>query len=433
MTASTHALPDRSIPPASLPVRNLMVTQAEIGNLNNGMPVYSVNAGFQDLIRVEFLFENRRFRPELAALTAAANRLLSEGTTRHSALQLAEMIDDVGAFLETEESADNCSVVLYTLNKHLASTLPIVKEMLTLAVFPESEVGVYRKKQQQRLAVENERVNSIARRKFNQLLFGSSNPYGYMVESTDFDRLDTAILQEYHRSQYHSGNCVLLLAGKIHDSTLPLLNQHFGGNDWQQPAPSQPVFGEIVSDASKIQFLHKEGALQSAIRIGRRMMTRAHEDYPGLSVLNTVLGGYFGSRLMSNIREDKGYTYGIGSALVSLKREGYFFISTEVGADVTSAALAEIYKEIEILQHELVPKEELYMVRNYMLGSFLKGIDGPFALLDRFKTLQLSGLDYSYFERYLLKLETIGSEEIRDLARKYFKKEDLYELVVGVK
>jgi predicted Zn-dependent peptidase len=183
----------------------------------------------------------------------------------------------------------------------------------------------------------------------------------------------------------------------------------------------------------KSVFLHKEGALQSAIRIGRRIITRSHPDYPGLSVLNTLLGGYFGSRLMSNIREDKGYTYGIGSAVVSLSAAGYFFISTEVGADVTSAALDEIYKEVELLRREAVDQEELAMVRNYMMGSFLKGIDGPFALIDRFKTIHLSGLDYDYFDRYLRTLESIGPEELKDLAVRYFDRNDLCELVVGIK
>ncbi|MBL0064989.1 MAG: insulinase family protein [Bacteroidetes bacterium] len=177
----------------------------------------------------------------------------------------------------------------------------------------------------------------------------------------------------------------------------------------------------------------KEGAVQSAIRIGRRLFNRNHPDYPGMAVLNTVLGGYFGSRLMSNIREDKGYTYGIGSALVSMKQEGYFFISTEVGADVTIPALTEIYKEIDLLKTELVDEEELEMVRNYMRGTFIKGIESAFHLADRFRSLHLHGLGYDYYQKYLEKVRTIQPEEIKALANKYLDSSMFYELVVGRK
>ena len=425
--------PDRTTAPLAKPVRNLTVQQAEKHHLSNGVPVFSVNAGFQDLVRIEFLFENKNFSIDQPLLSSSANRLITEGTKRHSALQIAQMVDDYGAFLETEESSDSCSLVLYTLNKHLASTLPVVHEVLTEAIYPSSEVQVYVAKQQQRLVVENERVNSIARRKFNQLLFGNNHPYGYYIQKDDYAKVTSDALNNYSRKHYTSANCSILVAGKIHDTSLGLLEKYFGGADWTSGEKEVNDMGSIATAEDHFHYVAKEGALQSAIRIGRKMVMRNHPDYPGLAVLNTVLGGYFGSRLMSNIREDKGYTYGIGSAMVSLKHSGYFFISTEVGADVTNAALEEIYKEVERLRHELIDEDELQMVRNYMLGSFLKGIDGPFALLDRFKSIYLSGLDYSYYERYLKTLETINPAALRELAHTYYDRADLYELVVGVK
>lgn len=433
MASADSFVKDRLHAPASVPVRNLTVQHAEKNTLDNGLPVYSVNAGFQDLVRIEFLFRKRSFKVDAPLLSNASNRLITEGTTKHSALQIAELVDDVGAFLETEESADSCSVVLYTLNKHLERTLPVVREVLQEADYPESELQVYRSKQRQRLVVENEKVNSIARRKFSQLLFGNNDAYGYYVQPGDYDQLTRDSVRAYHSTHYSPDRCTILVAGKVHGNLLMLLNANFGTADWKSAPLRDDATAAFPSSPEKVTYLHKEGALQSAIRIGRRMITRSHDDYPGFAVLNTVLGGYFGSRLMSNIREEKGYTYGIGSATVSLERAGYFFISTEVGADVTSPALEEIYKEIELLQQEPVEEEELAMVRNYMLGSFLKGIDGPFALVDRFKSIHLSGLDYSYYERYLRTLETIHAEELMALAVKYLDRSDLCELVVGVK
>lgn len=424
---------DRSHPPQLADVQPDTFQQVQTRKLDNGIPVHTIDAGFQDLVRIEFTLSNRVFDPQQALLPASANRLITEGTSERSALQIAEAIDSVGAFLETEETADTNSVVLYTLNKHLPFTLPIVKEVLTDASYPESEVSLYITRQKQRLAIDDEKVNAVARRRFNQILFGDDNPYGHFVVAADYDRLNQGALADYHSKSYIPSNLTVMIAGKVVPDLYDLLNLHFGSDAGRSDNRMAESLGSMASSSQREHFFNKDGALQSALRVGRRIVGRSHEDYPGLTVLNTILGGYFGSRLMSNIREDKGYTYGIGSAVVPLQRDGYFFISTEVGAEVTKPALEEIYKEIEILHHELVEVEELSMVRNYLKGTFLKGIDGPFALMDRFKSIWLNGLDYSYYERYLSTLNQIGPTEIRELARKYLKKEDLFELVVGVK
>jgi len=146
-----------------------------------------------------------------------------------------------------------------------------------------------------------------------------------------------------------------------------------------------------------------------------------------------VFGGYFGSRLMANIREDKGYTYGIGSAMVSFRHAGYFTISTEVGAEVTKDAIKEIYFELNKLQTEKISENELSLIRNYMLGTFLRSIDGPFALADRFKGIYFNGLNYDYYERYVETIKSITPKQLQDLANKYLKKDEMIELVVGKK
>jgi predicted Zn-dependent peptidase len=161
------------------------------------------------------------------------------------------------------------------------------------------------------------------------------------------------------------------------------------------------------------------------------MPNKLHPDHHKLQVFNTILGGYFGSRLMTNIREDKGYTYGIGSGIISLQNSGYFFISTEVGADVTKDALAEIYKEIELLRTEEVSLEELDLVKNYMLGHFLKSCDGAFNMASLFESVDSFGLDYSFYDEYINTIKTITPKTIKELGVKYFKKSDLKEVVVG--
>lgn len=424
---------DRKKTPALKDIGVIKVQQAEQSVLDNGIPVYTIDAGFQDLVKIELLFSNDSFDPSEPIISATVNRMLSEGTSKHSSQQLAEMIDGYGAFLETEESFDYCSLVLFTLNRYLDETLVVLSEIVTDAVFPKNELSTFIQNNRQRLIVESEKVNSVARKKFSEVLFGSGHSYGYNVTPVDYERLNTEALKKYHHKNYHSGNCTILVSGKVKPGTNASLNKFFGKATWKKNAPAI-LTGSVVQPSPEKKYLvEKKDAVQSAIRIGKVLFNKTHPDFIGLTVLNTALGGYFGSRLMSNIREDKGYTYGIGSSLMSMKDSGCFFISTEVGADVAGKAIDEIYFEIDRLSKEPVKGNELAMVKNFMTGSFLKGIDGAFQLADRWKGLWIHGLGYDYFDRYLAKIKEIQPDELVHLAGKYFNSGDFYEVVVGKK
>jgi predicted Zn-dependent peptidase len=223
-----------------------------------------------------------------------------------------------------------------------------------------------------------------------------------------------------------------MVSGKVTDNTLQLIEKHFGCIPPAAQIDAGSIHHKPLTQTGKF-LIEKQDALQSAIRIGKMLFNKSHSDYIGMLVLNTVFGGYFGSRLMSNIREDKGYTYGIGSAVVSFLHAGYFTISSEVGTEVTQSAIKEIYYELERIQSELISNSELTRVRNYMLGAFLRSIDGPFALADRFKAIYFYGLDYEYYDRYIETIKTITPAELRNLANKYLRKDEMIELVVGKK
>jgi predicted Zn-dependent peptidase len=147
-------------------------------------------------------------------------------------------------------------------------------------------------------------------------------------------------------------------------------------------------------------------------------------------VLNTLFGGYFGSRLMSNIREDKGYTYGIHSYVQNHLQQSAWMISTDAGKDVSEATVEEVYKEMKLMREELVDEEELLTVRNYLIGTILGDLDGPFQIMGRWKNLILNNLDEQYFYNSVQTIKTISAEEIRELAKKYLNPEDFYELIV---
>lgn len=423
---------DRLNPPAFHSVEKIHLAQAVRKELANGIPVYLLDAGTQEVVRIEFIF-NAGIRHQSVTLSAVGvNDMLDEGTKTRDAESIAEELDYYGAFIETETTHDNSSFTLFSLNKHLPSTLPVVQDILRNPAFPENEFNIYRSNKKQKFIVDSEKVSVLARRKFNELIFGKNNPYGSNASLADFDALNRNLLIDFHASRYIAANCTIVVSGKLPENILEQLNTFFGDANWGGKGQTDDKLNPAVADPQRVHTVVRDGAIQSAIRMGRSLFNKRHPDYLPMQVLNAVLGGYFGSRLMANIREDKGYTYGIGSGLVSMRDGGYFVISTEVGVDVTTAALNEVYFEIEKLQNDLVPHDELELVRSYLTGVFLRSTDGPFALADRLKgLLGYEGLGYEYYDRYIDTIRTVTPQQLRDLAQTYLKKEDLTELVVG--
>jgi len=411
-------------------IDNITLLHPEHTKLDNGCNIFCFNSGDAELVRIEWIFGNLRFDPAKPLLNAAVNTMLSDGTKNRTAAQIADTIDFYGAFLQNEYGYDNSEITLFSLNKHLPNTLPIIKDILTNAIFPQKELETYVRNQQQKLQVSLQKNDVLARRSFNKALYGDTI-YGFGANADNYKTLHRADMLAHYQQMYQPSNCTILVAGKIEQQTLDLLKESFGGN-WENAAQKADNTQPAIHSADEhFYFTEKPDALQSAIRIGMPMINRNHPDFPSFQVLNTVLGGYFGSRLMANIREDKGYTYGIGSGVSSLKHAGAFFIATEVGADVCKAAIGEIEKEINLLKTEPVPQEELDLVKNYMLGSLLGSLENVFSHAEKFKNLHFAGLDYEYYERYTNTVKNITSDDILALANKYLDLDRFYKVIVG--
>jgi predicted Zn-dependent peptidase len=388
-----------------------------------------VDAGEQDLLRIEFIFDNVAWNAACPLQAFATNSLLQEGTSNYTAAQLAEKFDYYGAFLQKDYAYDQSSVVLYTLTKHLAALLPLLREILTDAIFPQTEIDTFIRNQQQKLRVSLEKNDVLARRSFNQVLFGDTL-YGHAPVVEDYAHLQRSQLLDYYKKAYQPSNCTMVVSGKVSENTLKSVNATFGSN-WEGSTAVVKNEFSFIPGTGKTHFLERPDALQSALRLGQLAINRTHSDFPALQVLNTIFGGYFGSRLMANIREDKGYTYGIGSGIASLKDAGYFFIASEVGANVCTATMAEIEKEMKLLRTELVSEGELDLVRNYMLGSLLGSLENAFSHADKFKNTYFFGLDNSYYERYVQTVRTISPQKLLELANIYLQFDKLEKVIVG--
>lgn len=423
------AVLDRTTPPALQEIAKPNLLKANSYKTGNGVPVHYINAGSQEVLRIEFQFQAGIISQNQALVASTTNALLKEGSAKYSAKQIAELIDYYGAFYENDCGRDNASIALFCLTKHLDKLLPVIHSVITEATFPEKEFDIYRTNSKQQLSINNKKVNHVARNRFTEVIYGPTHPYGVYATENDYDKLNVSLLKNFYAGKYLPGNMRIMLSGMVSDDSLKLIDSYFG----QTPAANQTVANAPAFEEIKPQrhVFEMENSMQSAIRIGKRLFNKLHPDYMGFQVLNTLLGGYFGSRLMSNIREDKGYTYGIGSSLASLLHDGYFFVSTEVGVDVTKNAVNEIFFEIDRLLHEPVSQEELELVKNYMLGSFIRSVDGPFALADKFNAIYDYGLGYDFYDKYMETIHHITPKDIMELAQKHLQRDSFTEIIAG--
>lgn len=422
---------DRSKAPEFQTIDHVEIQEAKSFTLDNGIPVYVLDAGSQELTRIEFVFKAGNFYQDGPLIAHSVNTLIDSGTPKYTANQLSDGIDFYGSFFEASCGYDYASLALFSLNKYLENTLVFIEDVFKNAIYPQDEVSTYLANKKQKHLVNEQKVAHVARKKFAELLFGASHPYGRHADTKDYDELKQSAIVDFYKKYYHYKNCTIIAAGKLPSDLKQTLNKHFGTEKWGSGADITKKYTQPSTTTQLKHLVEKKDAVQSAIRVGKRLFNKTHPDYFKFQVLNIVLGGYFGSRLMANIREDKGYTYGIGSGLSSLVNDGFFYVTTEVGADVTQKALDEIYKEISILQNDLVPETELETVKNYILGQFLRSVEGPFALADKFRGIWEFGLGYDYYSSYFEVVKSVRPAELRDLAVKYLKKEELIELVVG--
>jgi predicted Zn-dependent peptidase len=421
---------DRSKRPAIRRIESLSIKPAEKIALPNGIPLYIINQGTQDVCSIELNFNAGKWMQHQKLEARFTNRILREGTKSYNSKEISEKFDFYGAAIRAQTGADRASVMVNSVNKHLHEVLPIFAEIVREPVFPQAELDVIRTNGRERLKLNKTKPDYLAGRKITSVLFGSTHPYGYESTEEDYDKVTPEVLRNFYNDNYTAGNCFLMISGKVADGTLQLIEKHFGDKSWSQAKPA--AVEHVITPALELKHrITLERSVQSAIRMGKRLFNKTHPDFQKMQVLNTILGGYFGSRLMSNIREDKGFTYGIHSGISSMLNDGYFYISTEVGIDVTQAALKEIYKEIDLLRNELIADDEMELVRNYFSGKILSGVDGPFKLADFYAGLLIYGLDIDYVHRLLETAKTITAKELRDLANRYLNTEDMFEVVVG--
>ena len=418
------------IQPPVFPYETNLSIGAKNARLKNGVQVFLIEAGTEEVMRIEFIFRAGLVQEDLPLVATSTNMMLTEGSEHYTAEEINNILDYYGVFLNSVAEKDSAGIVLYFLSHQIEKVLELAAEILFKPSFPDKELTILMKKRLRWYQVNREKVQNLAMDQFFESVFGSHHPYGRKVTEKDFGAVSASLLKDFHLNCYRPDNMCIIVSGRIHDKTTGFLNKYFGEILTEKIYQEDSV-NFIKGAAVKNVHIDKSGAVQSAIRIGSATIKKTDPDYPGLKIINTILGGYFGSRLMKNIREEKGLTYGIHSMVSSFKLSGFMVISTEVGTGNSRRAIDEIYNEIRRLQTEAVNPAELEVARNYMTGELLRMFDGPFALAESFKAVWQFDLDHTYYQKLAKKIETITPDEITELANTYYNISELYEIVAG--
>ncbi|MBE9465457.1 M16 family metallopeptidase [Dyadobacter subterraneus] len=423
---------DRTEAPDFKVIKTINLPEPQSHVLDNGIPLHVISIGEQPVVRFECIFESGNWHETSAGASFFAIKMLPEGTRSYTSSALSEAFDNIGAFIDMTHSSDRSGIVVYCLSRFLPEVLTLIRELIENPVFPEKELDDLRNITLQNLRINKEKTAYLATTEFRRQLFGSDHPYGQSQEEKNIQELPLAKIQEHFEKYIKNGKRTLVLAGQVSDQDVKLVNEYFGQLDYKTN-DLEIEHDSYTEYQGKEVLVEKSDSVQSTIRIGRKLFTRKHPDYFKMLVTNEILGGYFGSRLMKNIREEKGLTYGISSHMITLGREGYFMIGTDVKKEFTQQTIDEIKKEIYRLQTEVVGEDELQTVKNFMAGEFAGSLNTAFEVADRQKILFLDSLPADYFSKYIDQIHATTQEDIQLMASTYLLPEEMIEVVVGGK
>ena len=400
-------------------------------SLRNGVEVFLVDMGTVDTLMMNVVFYAGNCYEVQNLVAPATNFMLKNGTTKKSAYEINDYFEYYGAYLNRSAGHETAELTLHCMKKNFAELLPVVSELIADSVFPEEELEIYKKNMQQRLQVNLRKNDFIAGRLIDTYLFGADHPYGRYSSIEDYAALNITAIKDFYNQYYLGGRCVIFIAGPLPADIQQLVDTHFGslplGGSAKPDKGNPPI---IAVKEKKYRVTNDPDSVQGAIRIARNFPNRHHPDFQKMQVLNNIFGGFFGSRLMANIREDKGYTYGIHSYLTNLIQESALMISTEAGKDVTEATIKEVYLEMKRLCDDPIDDEELKTTKNFMIGTLLGDLDGPFQVAGRWKSLILNELTEDYFYNGIETIKSIQPKTLQELANKYLNATDFYELAV---
>lgn len=407
----------------ALPVKQVMP---------NAVPLYTLANDGRGAVRLELVFGGGYGVQDIPLQATFTNRMLREGAQRLTAAEISRRLDYYGAWIESYSSQGANHITLYSLSKHFLPLLQLLEQLVKQPLFPQENLDVVRRSGKAHFEVNSRKVDVVAQRHFENALWGSSHPLGHIVTAADYDAVTTAALYSYHERFYNSRNCTIFLSGTYDSETISAVTECFGASEWGGGCVANSLFVSPPQSQIGRRNVLVDNTMQSAVKLGFFTLDASATDFHKLRFLTVLFGGYFGSRLMSNIREENGYTYHISAEVDAYGCRNAFMISSETANEYVEPCIAEIYKEIDRLHNEPITAAEVDHVRNYILGEMCRECEGLSAKAEIFINAWLSGDEFSSVNDYLNVVKSVSPDELNDIARRYIRKEKMIEVVAGL-
>ena len=393
--------------------------------LNDHAPLYWMPKVANETTRIDLYFD-AGLRQSKNSIVSMTSSMLLSGTKEKNSTEIHSQLDDLGAFFDIGLSHEGVMVSLFALKGNILEAFDVLMDAIQNASFPEDELQEIKAEKIQNFKININRVSTMAQRAFQQKIFHNTG-YAELSEEADLHSIQRTQLQEFHQNHYQKGLSKIAIVGALDEKQITRISALSKPYCIDQELKFESKF---CNEAGALH-LEKEDAVQTAIRIGRTLFNKRHADFFDMNILSTILGDYFGSRLMKNIREEKGYTYGIGTAIAETGGSGYFLIGSEVGKEHLGDTLKEIEKELARLQNEKVGQDELHFVKNHLFGQILKMSDGPYAMMDLFLSVESYGLETDFYNTYIQRIHDIDSNDLLKTANTYLNWKEMSIISAG--
>lgn len=427
--------PDRSDAPALGPIQPLVIPPVESFKLSNGIPVYFVKKDQVPLVQINLVVNGGSISEKLSELGLAGltTDLMTEGAGKRDALALADEIDFLGIRLDAYSGSEFMGVNLFAPTSRLDQALDLMKDVTLSPTFAEKELDRIRKSKLVTLGQNHDESRVIASTAFNQIIFGKEHPFGRGAMGTEKTLKSFTVkeVRAFHETYFNAKNAWIVVAGAVDSKSLKAkLESAFGkmksGKVFETPKlPVPSVSGRVI------YLIDKPSAAQSELRIGHAGVNRMTPDYFNLTVVNTILGGSFTSRLNQNIREEHGYAYGASSRFGFQKNTGAFLAASAVQTEVTDSAIFEFMKELNGISK--ISEEDLTRARNYVALSFPSDFADVQSIADNIVNQIFYGLPKDYYNSYTGKILNVSLEQAIKTAKTYIRTDNLVLVVVGDK
>jgi zinc protease len=441
MTSATTGAPAPSqpasghkTPPALTAERPVLWPHREVRTLSNGLQVVLAESHTFPKIAAQLYFRAGNALvahrvPGLAGMTAAVVRT---GTASRSSNRIEEDLRRMGADLGTSAGADSSTISVAGLSEFSAGLLDLVADLARNASFPEEEFERERRQRLEEVKIERTTPGFLANERLRRVLFGQ-HPYAIIAPTeSQVAGYQRAELVAYYKEHYSPADAVLIVVGDFATpGMLAQIERAFG--DWRSPQPEAPSAQEPPRhhEGRRVHLVHLPSSVQTQVLVGNLAITRRAPDWHPTVLANAIYGGAFHSRLVMNIREQKGYTYSPRSGMNPLRQHGYFTVSAAVRNDVAAATLTEIFYEMDRIRSLPVTPEELDSARNYLTGVFSLGVATLDGLIGQLSTVYLDRLPESYLETYRERIRALTADDVLAAARHHFDSANAQIVLVG--